>query len=83
MHKESLMPSIHEPVALTAIDLTETHPHTAAPLTMSQPKTSTARHTARDFTPIQALQLLRIDDVCRLLRISKDQRRAVKFAERQ
>lgn len=70
MNKEALSVSTTSTDAAPS-ELTEARPHIPASSTTSRSKASTARRTGEDFTSFQALQLLRIEDVCRMLRISK------------
>lgn len=71
MHREVLTHSAAEVAPLTAVELTKTKSPTAASSTRSRATADTDRYAAPDFTPFQMTPLLRIKDVCRLLRISK------------
>jgi len=70
MHQESLTPTVHDRGALAAVE-TPNADLVATGSTTSPSSTANARRQDRIFTPPQAMQLLRIDDVCQLLRISK------------
>jgi predicted DNA-binding transcriptional regulator AlpA len=71
MHNEALTRATLEAKLLPAIKRIEAHGATPSSPTRLRSNAQTARGVARDFTPFQSMQLLRIDDVCRLLRISK------------
>jgi predicted DNA-binding transcriptional regulator AlpA len=71
MHNGALTRVTTEVAPLPALERTEAHRDTPTSPTRSHPSAQTARRAVLDFTPLQAMQLLRIDDVCRLLRISK------------
>lgn len=70
MHKELFAVPTHTRQTPAAV-ATEAYRQTNASVAASKSDVATAFRTDREAAPLLAMQLLRIDDICQLLRISK------------